>query len=205
MGEAELRDLYRKTMRHPSAGREGCVPPERLRDLAEGRGAESERLTLLDHVMACEACLREFELLRALVHARPREERWPKRRHLAIAASVVLLLGAGIVWRQVAGPEAPDTFRGAEDVVVVAPEDGVVAAPVTFVWRSVEGALDYEIELSDADGNAVYRGTTPDTLLALPASVTLAPGATYAWWVHARLRDGRMKRSSVHLFSLEPR
>jgi hypothetical protein len=192
--------------RRDAGERAGCVPPEKLHDLVEGRGSEAERLELLDHVMACNACHKEFELLRAIVHARPRERRF-KTRYLAIAASLAVIVGAGIIWKQLQNAQpASDTLRGPAEVVLVSPTGELATGEsLAFVWRSVDGAVSYEVELSDADGNALYGAATPDTSLALPSSIALTPEKAYLWWVRARLADGRAKTSPALRFSLRAR
>lgn len=63
----QLREAYAKILSDRAlADRSGCIPPPKLHDLAVGRVSGDERLKLLDHVMGCGACLREYELLRAI-------------------------------------------------------------------------------------------------------------------------------------------
>jgi hypothetical protein len=73
MNHERLQSVYRKSLAFPVPGeRDGCVPPEHLEALIDARGEESDRLEALAHVMACEACRLEFELLRAVAAATPR-------------------------------------------------------------------------------------------------------------------------------------
>src|SRR5829696_3031130 len=118
--------------------------------VVEGRASEDERLDVVDHVMACPLCRRDFEALRAVVRAgerlgaedaaagsapAPRARRaipWPP---LAAAAAVVVLLGANLVWQRVARRDAgPEPMRGApadagSGVAAVAPLGAVPVAP----------------------------------------------------------------------------
>ena len=62
-------DLVESSLQWADADRAGCVSPEQLVALVDGRVPEIKRLELLDHVMACSRCRREFELLKAISEA----------------------------------------------------------------------------------------------------------------------------------------
>src|SRR5205085_378652 len=94
-----------------------------LRDLADRRGPEPERLRTLDHAMACAACKRELDLLRAITESG--DALAPARSRLmspavGVAAAAVLIIGIGIslATRQRSATE----FRGTGDVQLVSPE-----------------------------------------------------------------------------------
>src|SRR3954451_19506200 len=111
MTDEALRRAYREGLAE-QAGRTDCPPPEALAALVGGEGDELGRLAVLDHVMSCTACHRDFELLRAVERARPAVTH-EKARTWALAASVVLALGAG-TWMlrgELARPDE-DTVRG---------------------------------------------------------------------------------------------
>lgn len=207
MNDADLRRRYDQLLaqraENGSPNRRACPSPSELLDLVERRGDENDRLRRLDHVMACPACHRDFELLRAVNVAGKRAA--PSIRVLgvpvALAAGIVLAvgLGAALVLRG-PGRAAPDAFRGADSgrVGVVAPIGEVSSkGPVVLQWRGVPGARGYDVELLDTDGRAVYTTATADTSLILPPSVGLSPGAAYSWWVRARLRGGEEVRSPM--------
>lgn len=199
MKDAELTARYRELMARRSAGdRSECIPPEGLLELAERTGPDAERVRLLNHVMACEACRQEYELLLALVDQRPRKGRFALRP-LAVAATIILILGAGALWLTMWDAADPDALRGPESAVtLVAPEpDQLLAGTPTFVWHEVDGALEYELELLDRAGNLLFASTTRDTVLRLPASASLDAGGLYSWWVRARLPDGEFLRSEL--------
>src|SRR5919204_5168346 len=101
MTEARLRELYQRALAE-RGGRERaqCVGPDALLALVRREGSEEHRLEVLDHVMACEACQREFELLRSIEQAGAEAERatvarpwarrgwgWRQAAPLALAAS----------------------------------------------------------------------------------------------------------------------
>ncbi|MFL5447862.1 MAG: hypothetical protein ACJ8AP_10445 [Gemmatimonadales bacterium] len=187
MSVPRLQELYAQALARRSAAAEGCVSPEELLALVRKQGDEARRLQVLDHVMGCEACHREFELLRALEAAgggsrEPTTVRSISRRimPLALAASVLLAIGVGLVMRNT---ESDITRGGGPALVLLTPPAEVAPAqPVTFSWRSSAGTQRYRLELLDRNGVAVFSQLTPDTSLTLPAEL-LQPGSTYRWWV----------------------
>jgi hypothetical protein len=186
MSVPRLQELYAQALAGRSDAAEGCVPPEELLALVRKQGNEARRLQTLDHVMGCAACHREFELLRALEAAgggsrEPATVRSSRRiMPLALAASVLLAIGVGIVMRN----RESDTTRGGRSALVLLTPAAEVAPaePVTFSWRPLPGTQRYRLELLDRNGGAVFSQLTPDTSLTLPAAI-LQPGSSYRWWV----------------------
>jgi hypothetical protein len=199
MNDARQQELYGKALAdRTSNGREACVAPEALQALVERDGSEEERLITLDHVMSCEGCRHEFELLRSVDAARETMEEegvsLPIEMHarrpmpaLALAASLAIVVIGGIVGTMLLRTGGPEVFRGTgPDVVLVAPMGEVDQTdPVTLVWRRVEGAAGYEVELLNENGQPVATHSTGDTLWIVDP-VRLEPGREYQWWVRTR-------------------
>lgn len=185
MTDAELRDIYTRAL--TSRARTTCPSPEAIDALVAKSGSEESRLATLDHVMACNACRQEFELLRAIqaaaaadAGARPR---W--RAPWLVAAAVVVAAGVITVTRL----NRPNPVRGAgatADIALV----GLVGH--VLVWRSIPGAVRYDVETVDSSGATVFHAATADTSIALPST----PGGVN-WWVRATLRDGSERHSAV--------
>lgn len=205
MNEEQMRLRYQEAlaMRRP-ATRDACPEPAEIASLAAGDGPEARRLALLDHVMSCAACRREFDLLRAVDEAGEvsggTQRTHPAGRSFvptALAASVALAVGAGVVFNM--GREESDVFRGGADaaVLLVAPTQGdVIDFPARFTWRTVAGARNYELEILDAGGNVVFDAETADTVHVVAATALLRPGRDYQWWVGVRGADSRLRRSA---------
>lgn len=203
MTDEALRRAFREGLAG-QAGRTDCPPPEALAALVVGEGDELGRLAVLDHVMSCAACHRDFELLRAVERAGPADTH-QKARTWALAASVVLALGAG-TWflrGELARP-GEDTVRGGSGgFSLVSPAPGAAAGhPVTLRWHAVPDAQSYAVELLAADGAPVHAWTTTDTVVVVADSIPLDAGRDYAWWVRARRRDGSEVRSPVTRFTV---
>jgi hypothetical protein len=209
MTDERLQALYAEVVaRRAEAagrGRPACPAPDAILALVERAGAEVGRLATLDHVMACAACLAEFELLRAVVVAgRPpagRRLTWPV---LALAATVLIAVGLGGLWRarQDRAPGPPVMRGGAEGAVstVLPDPDRPAARPVVFVWHAVPGATRYALEMIDPDGRPAFMAGTADTSVTLPPTVTLDAGAEYRWIVRAALAGGGERRSAARAF-----
>ena len=204
MNDEKLRRVYKTILEYRGgAPRSDDVSPEAMLALAEGRGSDAERLRTLDQVMQSEDARREFELLRAAVAAsRPPARRFPAP-WLAAASFLVVIAGTAVVWRAT-HPE--NVMRGdAAAVTLSSPSDAPsVSGPLVFAWRRVPGAVSYEIELVEASGTLVQMAKVNDTSWTPPATVHLAHGVEYRWWVRATLADGRTLEAPPRRLVLSP-
>lgn len=205
MSDDHLRELYSETMDLSTSREEGtCPSPEELSGLIEGSNPESARLVIADHVMACRACQEEFELLRSLRAAAPKP-RWGLK-HLATAASVLLVAGAAALWTTLSrdGARGPVYRSGAPRVTLVSPAAGQeVTLPASFAWQELPGAIRYELELLDSVGSRTYSDSSSDTALSIPGTVPVGPGE-YRWFVTAVFEDGTEIRSIPRVLIIQP-
>ena len=199
--DERLRELYSRAVQaRRDPARASCPSPDALLALARREGSEQDRLTVLDHAMACPACRADFELLRSIETARrvdadagARHIRW--RRPVGVA--LVTALAAALALFAVLGPwqrsRARDVYRGSADVEVISPPaDASGTGPFTFVWHPVPGARRYVLEVLTPDGSLRATTETTDTTVTLGGAV-LGTG-DYRWSVRARL-DGGEQRS----------
>jgi hypothetical protein len=201
MSEDRLREAYSEALRRRPAGdRAGCVSGEQLLALAEGHLAEADALAVADHAMACAQCREEYALLRSMIQAKPESASAVPRR-LALAASVVLVLGAAAIW-QVVRARAGEQMRGGAAAVQLVQPDARAGSALTLVWHRVPGATRYDVELLDASGATLHQATARDTSLIVPPTVRLSAGAEHRWWVRAVLADGREIRSNIETFRI---
>lgn len=175
--------------------REDCVAPQSLLAVVEGSAAEAARLETLRHVGACPHCRAELDLLRTTADASKGVTRLDRYRTPlvgAIAATVVLAIGAVSAWWAITRPVGSEAMRSLTPAAVqlLSPSaDAAVAAPVTLVWSAVESARQYDVEMLDAAGTAVFDATTSDTTVVVPAEALVA-GVDYRWWVRAEVPGG---------------
>src|SRR5688572_18100868 len=93
--QREIGDAIRRN--HPNPGRVGCVGSENLAAMA--RGALPTDDPAYSHVMECSPCYEELMALTEQVQAENRTVT-PNRSRFspAIAASVLMVLGAVVIW-----------------------------------------------------------------------------------------------------------
>lgn len=135
-------------------------------------------------------------------------------RALALAATVVMALGVGMLLRD-PGPDAPRLPAEVPETVVrsaavepLAPLDRVAEVPAELRWRPVERARRYAVELLRTGDELVWRGETAGASIALPAEVRTAldRAVVYHWRVEALAGDGRrLARSEPARFVIAPR
>lgn len=212
MNDEELREAYARFLAtQQSSGRAACPEPEALVALVQRKGPESQRLTILDHAMACAACQREFELLRAIRTAERQEEgearpsrRWQPWLVPALAASFLLAIGLG-PGREWLEEQREQPMRGEADaIVMLEPQAGatISADSLRFVWRPAQGASRYTVELLTADGAVAVSEKTADTTMVLPRAGRVSPGM-YHWLVRAEL-PGTEARSQARPVNVRP-
>ena len=172
---------------------------------------EAERELVVQHLAECAACRSE-----ALAAARTLRERRARRgRNIGGSAAVVAMAAAAIfLWNPAASDDSagPQLLEGRPAAVgdrtaieVVAPSDSVPPGPVTFTWKSVGADVPYRFSLTRSDGSEVWSTGTPDTVLTLPADVSLTSGETYFWYVDALLLDGESVTTGIRPVTVLPR
>ena len=206
----ELRSAYEPALRVAATEhRPDCPSAEALQAAVAGKGAERERLVVLDRALTCPACRRELALLQAIGAVESRERTavvrrsaWTRLVPLAVAATVLLAVGltAVNIWRGKAAP-LDDVLRagltGAP--VLLAPASGAAVSQeqLQFVWRTVPGALRYSLELDASDGTVLFGATTNDT--SYTRSLVGTPVGEHRWLVRARMDDGTERRSEARI------
>jgi len=203
--DSELQRAYRRLLEMASReGRERCVSPEAILAVVERSGSEATRLDALEHVMACTACRGELELLRAVTGTRPetrKASRFPPSltpRRRALAASLVLALGATSVWWATLRHEGAPVMRGADaEVQLISPEPGGrLGEGATFVWHSVPESFEYTLDIFDGGGDVLFSASTRDTTFTLPGALPEVGEGDLRWWVTARMGNGSTKSSA---------
>lgn len=198
MTDAELQAQYQRAVERQARSRPQCPSPERLQQLVDRAGPEEERLEILDHAMSCPDCHQELALLQAIHAAQPRQTSVKPQHWLAAASLLIVLAGGTLLTRGLMGHHTAEPMRGLDDgtgggVTVVATPGGVESGrPGTLAWHRVPGAVQYTVEVLDADDRAVFTSNTTDTAVAVPALT-----APVAWWVRAILPDGTDRRSPI--------
>jgi hypothetical protein len=198
VNDERLREIYGGLIQGRAAA---CPEPEAILALVRREGAEDARLATLDHVMRCEACRSEFDLLRSIElagaeagAARPGRRRWVMPA--ALAASVLLAVVIGRF--MLPSPPESEVYRSGDEgrVSLVAPPRELPAgSPIAFAWHPIDGATRYRLEVLTGGGEVALEAETADTTMTLQGAADLAPG-DYQWWVGASSR-GTVVRSAL--------
>jgi hypothetical protein len=195
MTDAELRDIYTRSLTSRAPSRAGCPSPEALEALIAQTGSEASRLATLDHVMSCAACKEEFELLRAIhaaerVNAGVARSARPRRSVAPWLAAAVVVIAAGALTLAQLQRSGSNPTRGASssDIALVGTVSG------SLVWHAIPDAVRYDVEIVDASGSTIFHARVADTTAALPSTL---PSSPVSWWVRATLRDGSERRSAI--------
>jgi putative zinc finger protein len=172
-----------------------------------------DRVTLEAHLAECRPCRQEVTSARRLLERRSLRSTWSFTVPAAAAAILALaLLGRGFL----APPVEEEVVRGsgqARDAEVVpsirvlSPTDENIIAghPILFAWLGQTGGRPlYRLTVTDGSGQPLWVRDTTDTTLTLPASVSLAPGRTYFWYVDALDSAGRSLTTGTRRFSIAP-
>lgn len=192
LNDERLRLAYGRLLESRTDGSPRSHPePEALVALAERSGSEAVRLEVLDHVMTCDACRRELDLVRASVSAAglPRQRTWfrsPSIGIMAIAAS--LLIVAGVRLFSTSGDLETGPLRGGSAVSTY-PVRWLPKGAAGLSWRPTTDAVSYRLEVIDEAGAALVDSTLRDTSFVLVDSLAKTQRGL-SWTVTATLGDG---------------
>ena len=186
-----------------------CPSDDMIAALADGSLAPDTRASVLPHVASCSRCRSAVaSIARALADpavarelSAPSPRRWYRIAVPLTAAAVLLLLLVS------PADDRSSTHRGSPPpppATTPVPRSpvGTVAGVDELRWSAVAGADRYRLTLFDATGKVMYAAEVSDTLVAVPDSVALVPGATYLWKVDARTGFDRWSASALAEFSI---
>lgn len=170
--------------------------------------ANEMRMEDEDDVHAIAAQLRHGNAAGAsnVVPIASRRAAWP--RLFAVAATLVIAIAIGYVMQNrepsVNIPIGENAYRSAA-VEVIAPKGDVSRAPADLRWTAVRGALQYEVVVLEVDRTVLWRTTTPDTHVMLPAPIAeqFVPGKTILWQVTARRDRTVIAQSGMQRFRVK--
>jgi len=193
--DERLRSAYRTALETRQRTASASHPePEALVAVAERSGSEAVRLEVLDHVMSCDACRRDLDLVRASLTAAgmPRRRTWfrsPAIGMMAIAATLLIVAGVRLfVAKSSTDVDAGPTLRGGSAVATY-PARWLPNVGAGLAWRPTASAESYRLEVVDESGAAVVDSTMRDTTFVVADSV-LRNRRELTWSVTATLGDG---------------
>jgi hypothetical protein len=129
------------------------------------------------------------------------------RRLVPIAAGLAAAAAIMLIILPPRLEDPPSAHRAPPITAAPAPRTmapaGRVSDAEALQWTSVAGADRYRVTLFDSDGSVRFASEVADTSVAIPSSVILVSGRTYAWRVEARLDFDRWASSDLTEFSIE--
>jgi hypothetical protein len=190
--DERLRLAYSSALDARDNGKQRSHPePEALLAVVEKTGSEAARLEILDHVMACSACQRELDLVRAgaVAAGLPRQRTWFRSPSVGLMALAATLLIAARLRLYLASTdiETGPTLRGASAVSAYPARWNSSGA--TLAWRPATDAASYRLEIIDEAGSALVDSTMRDTSFVL-ADALARNRRGLSWTVTATLGDG---------------
>ena len=129
-------------------------------------------------------------------------------RLIGIAAAAGLIVVAGTTLTRSSGNREAirdaSSVRVQPAVTVVTPDDGMqIGNDRRLTWRSVSIESSYRITIGDESAQPIYSITVQDTSIVVPASVQLASGRKFFWYVDAIRPDGVTATSGLKAFTVK--
>jgi anti-sigma factor RsiW len=165
------------------------------------RLSASDRDRFENHLADCNECREALvESEKLLKRVRPRRG---MKTLIALSVAAVALVAVRLevipTNRQiVSGTRATTPVTGA--LGVYGPIGEVSSRGLRFVWSPIVGAISYRLVVTDASSRPVWSTTGADTVIALPAAVSLRPGERYFWIVDGLTSNGITHSTGVREF-----
>jgi hypothetical protein len=186
-----------------------CPDPDAIWQGARGELPPEVARGLVAHLSSCAPCAEAWRLARDLEPAAPAPARSvAPRSWLALAATIVIALGAAALW-QWQRSDAPSEYRTTEDLVIrsLVPEDRPLPrARFQLRWTAGPAGTRFDVRLSSASLVTLVhvRGlTTSELVVPVERVADLPPGARLLWQVEARLPNGQRVASPTFMVRLQ--
>lgn len=189
-----------------------CLDALVIADFVEGRLDTDDRERVVDHLLSCARC-------RSVVSATSRlaaealvtdqlpapRRRWLIPLGLAAAAALVFLVlprggdhGSPPILREPTDARNRPASKqgGIHAPLPIAPRDSVAQVD-RLLWEGMPGVERYRVRLYNDEGDVLWTAETTDTVVMLPDSTALSPGATYFWKVEAQTEWRRWVASDL--------
>lgn len=229
--DEELKGLYQSyvTMR-TSGDREGCPSPETLLSFFVSRSKARKKLKIVDHLTNCSACIREFELL--LEIQRFQDQLTPQVREATdsgrfpstplgalrtighswrispiIAGAIFVIASLIIVIRELGRPVG--VRATSSSIVLVQPNPiNPASLPLIFIWKEVNGAETYVLELYDDALLPVWKSrelSSPPVTMPEDLARRLRLNKPYFWMITAYQNKEKLAESELTRFVVRPK
>jgi hypothetical protein len=163
--------------------------------------AAADRDRAEEHFASCKECRAHLVSSRRLLERVNQPRRFLVTGiSIAAAAAVMFLVLRPEIFRNEQHSVAP-IVRGSDAadsrLMVYGPIGESRTGGTRFIWAAASGALSYRINVTRADGAAVWSHGGTDTSVALPDSVALRAGQRYFWTADAVMEDGTTRTTGM--------
>lgn len=180
------------------------LSPEVLAAYLDDKLSREQRSQVEMHLASCDECRAELADINRLQRTRVQRQWLTVLVPAAVAAALVLVVALP---RERTKPSDIRSRPEVDDRLVIVspvPSADIPPGPISFVWRSAGPGASYTITLQEADGHLVWTSSVGDTVVALPDSITLAPGSRWFWSVDALLPNGRSLSTGMQRLTRRP-
>jgi len=205
-----LRGLYLASLRDSAPSTGDAPDAERIWDAVSGALPPGERRLIVDRV-AVDPAWAEAWRLATEIHGAVATERasasfWQSHRYLAAAASLAILVGAGILAREVLAPAPGYRDPGRVAIESLVPEDETIPREeLVLRWSPVENGARYDVTVTTEslqvvsaarDLEAPLHRVPVENLSEIPS------GGKVYWQVTARRPGGVEDRSRTFVATI---
>jgi anti-sigma factor RsiW len=180
------------------------LSPEVLAAYLDDKLSSEQRSQVELHLASCDECRAELADINRLQRTRVRRKWLSVVVPAATAAALILVIALP---RERTRPSDIRSRANVDDRLVVispVPSADIPPGPINFVWHSAGPGASYTITLQEAEGRPVWTSSVADTVVALPDSITLAPGRHWFWSVDALLPNGRSLSTGMQRLTRRP-
>lgn len=183
------------------------LTPDQVAGFLAGALGPAERSEVAGHLDGCVECRHELIAVGGMVADQAAAVVAPptSRRRRLTAVGMAIAAGIAVIAFVRGRPEetvvradgTPGMGEGVPAIGIVEPLDGAeVKDSVVLRWRSA-GRDSYHVFLLSEDGRPLWSIQTADTVVRVPASVAVEPGAMYFWRADA-VGNGIVATTGVH-------
>jgi hypothetical protein len=205
-----LRARYLESLRDSTPSTGDVPDAELIWDAVSGALPPEERRRIVDRV-AMEPAWAEAWRLASEIHGAVASERassgfWQSHRYLAAAASVAILVGAGIIAREVLAPEPVYRDPGRVAIESLVPENETVPREeLVLRWSAVETGARYDVMVTTESLQVVSQARDlgePEHRVPAERLSEIPSGGKLYWQVTARLPGGAEDRSRTFVVTI---
>ncbi len=205
-----LRARYVESLRDSTTSTGDAPDAELIWEAVSGALPSEERRLVVDRV-AVDPAWAEAWRLASEIHGAVASQRasagfWQSHRYLAAAASLAILVGAGILAREVLAPAPGYRDPGRVGIESLVPEnEAIPREDLVLRWRPVEAGARYDVTVTTESLQVVSRARdleAPEYRVPVESLSGIPSGGKVYWQVTARRSGGVDDRSRTFVATI---